>query len=190
PIVYLSLGIAQYLWALIGGLFFIATVAIVARSSGLITPTSTGFAGLLAGFVAFTLLGPRYLASPTFPRFLGSTALGIILSPAIMLYQGLAFVLGAFGTRWIPRGSRTDVFSPRQMLCIASMFLPIALLGLTLWYQVADAQHSRHFGLFLQIMLLAMVASPLTAVLVSWPWKRYRIEPATPSARLTEFPGT
>ncbi|MGE5609379.1 MAG: hypothetical protein ACM359_09000 [Bacillota bacterium] len=182
PIVFLSLGIAQYLWALVGGLFFVATAAVLSDNSGLASHVGTAPAQVLTGLVAFALFVPRCLASPSYREFFGSTAIGLILGPAIMLFQGLAFVLGAFGTRWIPRGSRTDLFSPRQMLRIASTFLPITVLGALLWYQVADNLQSGHFTLFLQIMITALIVSPLTAVLVSWPWRRYRREPADASA--------
>lgn len=96
----------------------------------------------------------------------------LLLSPALTLYQGIFFILGAFGSRWVPRGSRSARFDWRQVLRVAWVLVPAMLLGLMLWLMATHAHEEQWAAVLLQIMIIFMIASPLTAAIVSRPWRR------------------
>jgi membrane glycosyltransferase len=180
PIVFLSLGIAQYLWALMAGMFFIASAALLRGDYQLVADARSLPAVLLIGIVAFTLMAPKMLACPgSYLASAGSLAISLILGPPLLMCLGLAFLLGAFGARWVPRASRSGAFDWRQMLRIAAVLAPIMLLGLALWPAGELAHRSFWGGALVRFMIACLVLSPLSAVLVSRPWALRQAMPAS-----------
>lgn len=175
PRVFLSLGIAQYVWALVAGLFFVASAALLRGDYQLVADAYSLPAIALAGLVVFTLLVPKMLACRGNPGgFVGSMGLSLALGPPLLMCLGLAFLLGAFGTRWVPRVSRSHLFDWRQMVRIGAVLAPVMALGVALWPGGEMAQRSMWGGVLVKFMVACLVASPVSAALVSRPWGKER----------------
>ena len=183
PVVYMGLGVLQYVWALLGSLFFVASVVLASSHHRLIAEPHAAAAYVLVSAIVFALTVPRLLASPSLKDFAASLLILLLLSPAIMVYQGLAFIMGALGSRWVPRGARSGERGLRPMIRIGTALLPIMLMGLGLSLMMAQADLSRSDGvLLMEVMVVSMVASPLLAVLVSRPWGRRQAEAQPPQS--------
>jgi hypothetical protein len=172
--VFLVAGIAQYLWAVLAAGFFFAAVSLVPGGAGqeLVTRVSSTPGRVLIGIVMGALFLPRLLAYPNVRAFVGTTAVALVIGPAVMIWQGMSFLLGAFGTGWIPRGARASAFDAGQALRIARTLAPIAVVGVLLWRPAWDAPADTWAGALMHLTIAGMVVSPVAGVLLSWPLGR------------------
>lgn len=168
-VVYMGLGILQYIWALLASIFFISAIVLMHRDVRLVANADGVAARVLAGLVVITLVVPKLIASPTLPQFLATLFCSLLLGPALTLYQGVCFLLGAFGTKWVPRGARSGAFDAEQITRISATFLPAAILGIVLWQLLTKSLHTHLGDLLLYCMTVALVISPVAAVIFSWP---------------------
>jgi len=173
--IYLAIGILCYVWPLVASLMLIASVFLLSTGLPLITATNPWAARLLLGSVLVSLILPKALASRTLGEFNGSMLIGVLMSPALMMLQGLWFLFGAFGTKWTIRGSRTAKLDYDHARGILRLFFPVSLLGLALWLVFHEAADAGGFGqLFIRTHLMLLFASPLFALLMSCTLPRRR----------------
>jgi hypothetical protein len=165
--VYLLLGIMQYAWSLLASLLIVSAVVLVHQGVPLLARPNGLSSRLLVGLVLFALIVPKIVATRSQLELLASIASSILLGPSLALYQGFAFVLGAFGSKWVPRGARDTGFGLPHMTATCATFFPSMILGLALWGLLSAAPAGDN--LLLSVMVAGMVLSPLTALLLSWP---------------------
>ena len=92
------------------------------------------------------------------------------MAPAVMLIQGVLFLLGAFGTKWTIRGSRSSRMDREHQAGILQLFGPVAALGAALWL-CCSPEGSGWGCVLLRCHLTLLVMSPLLGLLFSWPWR-------------------
>ena len=173
--VYLVLGILQYVWALLAGLMLISAAVLIHRGVPLVARPDGAACRLLIGAVLFALLVPKLVASRTLPQFLATVGATVVMGASVALFQGIAFVLGAFGSRWIPRGTRANGFGVSQALSITATFFPAMVLGLFLWMLISGPLVSdpAAASLLLAVTLVGLIVSPVTSLVLSWPIGRH-----------------
>jgi hypothetical protein len=184
--VYLGLGIMQYVWALLSFLLLVSAAVLVHEGVPMVSRPDGLPSHLLIGVVVLTLLLPKLLATRTLTQFVFSVVSSVLLGPTLCLFQGVSFVMGAFGSKWVPRGARATGFDLGQATRISATFFPAMILGLCLWGLVRDDVMSGPSGGGLLIVVTAagMILSPLSGLLLSLPIPRRGDEPPWPTARL------
>lgn len=172
--VYLGLGIMQYVWALLAGALLISSAVLIHQSVPMIPQPDSLPSRLLVGVVLLALLVPKIVATPTLPQFLAGIGSSVVLGPTLTLFQGACFLLGAFGSKWIPRGARSSGFDLVHATRITATFFPAMILGLCLWGLIRDDVLSNPVGgrLLITVMVAGMILSPLTGLLMSRPIPR------------------
>ncbi|HEV8290989.1 MAG TPA: hypothetical protein VGP94_03675, partial [Tepidisphaeraceae bacterium] len=170
-IVYLTLGILQYLWALLASVLLISTVVLIHRGQPLVANADSLAARLVIGLVVVTLFLPKLAATRRLVDFLVSLFVSTLLGPTLMMFQGIAFLLGAFGSKWIPRGARSNNFDLTEMMRISGTFIPSTVLGLLLWELIRPFVHMQVVDLLICTTIFAMILSPITGLILSWPWR-------------------
>jgi Glycosyl transferase family group 2 len=178
--VYLALGILQYFWALLAGSMVVSAAVLVHEGVPLVARPEGAACRLLIGIVLFALLVPKLVASRTLPQFLATVGATVVIGSSVALCQGLAFLMGAFGSKWVPRGARGNGFDLGQALSISVTFFPAMILGLFLWGLIGGRLLLEPAGV--SVLLAAMVAglilSPVTSLVLSWPIGRHTGAPA------------
>jgi hypothetical protein len=169
--VYLGLGVLQYVWALLSGVLLISAAALVHFDVPLVAHPDGLPSRLLIAAVLLTLLVPKLLATRSLRQFLVGVVSSVLLGPTLCLYQGIAFVLGAFGSKWVPRGARASGFDLISATRVCAAFFPAMILGLVLWGLIATpaTQDPDGGSLLLALMAVGMILSPLSGLLLSWP---------------------
>jgi len=139
---------------------------------------------LLIGIVLFALVVPKLAAARTLPQFLATVGASLVIGSSLVLFQGFSFVLGAFGSRRVPRGARSDGFGLSHALSISTTFFPAMMLGLFLWGLISGPLLTEPGGgsVLVAATLAGLILSPLTSLLLSWPIGR----PAAAAARKAE----
>jgi len=170
-IVYLTLGILQYLWALLASVLLISAVVLIHKGQPLVSDGDAAAVRIIIGLVILTLFLPKLAATKRLTDFLVSLFVSTLLGPTLMMFQGIAFLLGAFGSKWIPRGARSSTFDIAEMMRITGTFIPSTMLGLLLWELIRPFVHLQVGDLLICTTIFAMIISPITALFLSWPWK-------------------
>jgi len=57
------------------------------------------------------------------------------------------------------------------MMRISGTFLPATMLGLLLWELIRPFVHLQVGDLLICTTIFAMILSPITGLILSWPWK-------------------
>jgi hypothetical protein len=171
-IVYLTLGVLQYLWALLASILLICAVVLIHQGHSLVTNADALAVRLIIGLVVVTLFLPKLAATRRLTDFVTSLAVSTLLGPTLMMFQGIAFLLGAFGSKWIPRGARSSTFDAAEMMRITGTFIPSTILGLLLWELIRSYVHFHAGDLLICLTVFAMIVSPITGLLLSWPWRQ------------------
>jgi hypothetical protein len=162
-------GLMQYVWALLATLLVVSGAVLVYRGVPLV-PRPDGLPSrLLMGAVVFALFVPKLVASPSLPQFLACAVTSVVLGPTLTLFQGISFLLGAFGSKWIPRGARGEEFGARQAMRTCATFFPSMVLGLILWSMVSAGSAGAWGGGLLGAMAAGMILSPAVGLVLSWP---------------------
>ncbi len=170
PKIYLGIGILCYVWPLAGSIAFATSVLLVSAGVTLFDAAHPWAMQVLSAGVLASLVLPKALGAGSWAEFNGAIVIGLVASPSLTLLQGVMFLLGAFGTRWTMRGSRSARLDLDHALGILRLYLPVALLGLTLWLFFLEGAVGMDFGgLVLRLHLLLMVGSPLLALILSCP---------------------
>ena len=86
-----------------------------------------------------------------------------------MLWQGLLFLFGAFGTKWTMRGSRSARLDFEHAKGILRLFCPVSLLGLVLWLFLEEMGAESIGQLLITIHVTLLIASPMIALTLSYP---------------------
>jgi hypothetical protein len=167
--VYLVLGLMQYMWALLATLLLVSGAVLVYHGVPLIPRPDAMPSRLLMGGVLFALFVPKLVAAPSLPQFIACAASSVFLGPTLTLFQGISFLLGAFGSKWIPRGARAEGFGAAQAMRICAAFFPSMVLGLLLWSMVAVGSAGIWGGGMLAAMAAGMILSPVLGLVLSWP---------------------
>ena len=170
PRIYLAVGILCYVWPLLASVVFVTSVFLAGAGVTLFSASHGWALQLLLSCVFVSLVVPKALAAGSLVEFGGSLLIGIAGSPAVMTLQGFLFLIGAFGTKWTLRGTRSAKLDFDHFRAILRLFLPVSLLGLFLWVFFLDGMTSRNFGaVFIRVHLMLMVVSPLLALILSCP---------------------
>ena len=168
--IYLGIGILCYVWPLLASLLLAASVFLLSAEVPLIRSDYSWPVHLLLGLVLASLILPKALASRSLGEFNGSLLIGMLMTPSLMLLQGLLFLLGAFGTKWTMRGSRTAKLDFEHAMGILRLFFPVSALGLVLWVFCLAGSDADGFGrLLISVHLMMLIASPLIALMLSYP---------------------
>ncbi len=168
--IYLGIGILCYVWPLLASLLVIASVFLLSAEVPLISSDHPWSVQLLLGLVSASLVMPKALASRSIGEFYGSVLIGMLITPSLMLWQGVLFLLGAFGTKWTMRGSRTAKLDFEHAKGILRLFFPVSLLGLVLWMLCREGLGADSFGqVLISTHLLLLIASPAIALILSYP---------------------
>jgi len=169
--VYLGLGIMQYVWALLAGTLLVSAAVLSYHAVPMVTRPDSAASYVLTGLVLLTLVVPKVVATPTLPQLIAGLASSVLLGPTLAMFQGVCFVLGAFGARWVPRGARASGFDLGHATGIIATFFPSMLLGLVLWSFIGKTVPTASGGgtLLVAAMVIGMILSPLTGLLLSVP---------------------
>ena len=169
--VYLGLGILQYVWALLAGLMLISAAVLVHRGVPLVAQPDGAACRILIGIVLFALVVPKLIAACTFPQFLATVGASVVMGSSLALFQGIGFVMGAFGSGWVPRGARDNGFDLSHALAISATFFPAMVFGLFLWELISGSLLTEAGGasLLLAAMVAGLIISPITSLALSWP---------------------
>ena len=168
--IYLGIGILCYVWPLLASLLLITSAFLLGAEVPLISSAQSWSVHLLLALVLASLILPKALASKSFSEFQGSVLIGMLITPSLMLWQGLLFMLGAFGTKWTMRGSRTAKLDLEHAKGILRLFFPVSLLGLTLWILFLEGIGAESFGqLIISAHVMLLIGSPLIALVLSYP---------------------
>jgi membrane glycosyltransferase len=180
--VYLGLGIMQYVWALLAGTLLISAAVLSWYAVPMVTRPDSPASYVLTGLVLLTLVVPKLAATRTLAQVVAGLVSSVLLGPTLAMFQGVCFVLGAFGSKWVPRGARSSGFGPGEATGIVATFFPSMLLGLVLWRFIGETVPSAGGGgmLLVAVMVVGMILSPLTGLLLSVPVGR-RIGALTPA---------
>jgi cellulose synthase/poly-beta-1,6-N-acetylglucosamine synthase-like glycosyltransferase len=173
--VYLALGILQYVWALLAGLMILSAAVLISRGVPLVTRPDGADSRLLIGIVLFALAVPKLVAARTLPHFLATAVASMVLGSSLALFQGLSFVMGAFGSRWIPRSARGSGFNLAQAVSFSATFFPTMILGLVLWRLIRGPFTTKPAAgsVLLAVMVAGLILSPVTSLVLSWPIGRH-----------------
>ena len=167
--VYLLLGVMQYVWALLATLLLVSGAALVYGGTPLVPRADAPAARLLLAAVVAALLVPKLVATRGLPQFLAGAASSVFLGPTLTLFQGIGFLLGAFGSGWVPRGARAAGRGAGAMVRTSATFFPAMLLGLFLWSLLTAESLSTFGGGMMAAMAVGMILSPVLALVLSWP---------------------
>lgn len=168
-VVYLLLGVMQYVWALLATVLLVSGAVLVERGVPMV-PRPDGVASrLLIGAVVIALVVPKLVATPTLLQFVAGLACALFLGPTLTLFQGFAFLLGAFGSKWVPRGARATGFGVGSAVGICATFYPSMLLGLLIWSFLSGAESPAMAGGLISAIAAGMILSPILGLLLSWP---------------------
>ena len=174
--VYLLLGVMQYVWALLASVLLVSAAVLVERGVPMV-PRPEGLPSrLLVGAVVFSLVVPKLVATPSLPQFACGIACAVLIGPTLTLFQGVAFVLGAFGAKWVPRGARSAGFGVGSAAGICATFYPAMLLGLVMWWLISRATTSPAANGLIAVIAVGMILSPALALLLSWPLRAGRTD--------------
>jgi membrane glycosyltransferase len=175
-IAYLTLGVFQYLWAVLASVFFIFGIVLIYQGYALVDTEGQDVARIMVAAVVLTMLVPKLLACPRIREFIATSLLSLLLGPTLLMYQGVCFLMGAFGAGWIPRGARSSGFGMTQVLGTITALMPAMIVGLILSALAREKIFSASAGdLLIGTMIMAMILSPLTALLLSWPFAQRQI---------------
>lgn len=168
--IYLGIGILCYVWPLLASMLLIASVFLLGAGIPLISSDHPWSVQLLLGLVLASLILPKALASRSLGEFYGSVLIGMLMTPSLMLWQGVLFLLGAFGSKWTMRGSRTAKLDFEHAKGILQMFFPVSLAGLVLWMLCQEGTGAERLGqVLISTHLLLLIASPAIALMMSYP---------------------
>jgi hypothetical protein len=168
--IYLAIGILCYVWPLLASLLLITSAFLLGAEVPLVVSAQSWSVYLLLAFVSASLILPKALAARSFAEFKGSVLIGMPITPSLMLWQGLLFLLGAFGSKWTMRGSRTAKLDFEHARGILRLFFPVSLLGLVLWIFFLRGSGVESFGqLIITAQVMLLIASPLLALVFSYP---------------------
>jgi hypothetical protein len=171
PRIYLAVGILSYVWPLLASVAFVTAVLLLGTGVPLIGTAHPWAVALLLPCVVLSLVLPKALAAASARDFAGSLAIGVLGSPSVMPIQGFLFLIGAFGTKWTLRGSRSSQLDYDHLLALVRLFLPVSLLGLSLWCLSLGDVTAPSFGeVLVRAHLALMVVGPIVAVVLSCPW--------------------
>ena len=170
PRLFLAVGIMFYVWPLLTTLMIVSSVFLISDGVQLFANDRPGLTAALLGAVLTSLLLPRALASRSLTEFCATTLIGVLVSPSLMLLRGIAFLLGAFGSEWKPRGARGLAMDFDHVSRLVKLFYPLSLFGLALEAVVLTGNASRGpETALIQIHILLLIASPIVACLLSYP---------------------
>jgi membrane glycosyltransferase len=169
PRIFIGIGILCYVWPLVASVLPMASVFLIRDGYPLIDATRSGPAGLLLLLVICSLVLPKILGSPAPAVFYGTVLAGCLMAPAVMLVQGILFLLGAFGSKWTIRGSRCCRMDSEHARGIVRLFAPVSLLGCLMWISLPGADLQGVGAWLLRSHILLLVGSPLAALAFSWP---------------------
>jgi hypothetical protein len=168
-VIYLLLGVMQYVWALLATVLLVSAAVLVARGVPMVPQTGAVPARLLLGAVVFALAVPKLVSTPSVPQFLAVAACALFLGPTLTLFQGFAFVLGAFGASWVPRGARATGFGVGPALQICAAFYPSMLVGLLIYGLIRQGVASEASCGLIELIAVGMILSPVAGLVLSWP---------------------
>lgn len=170
PRIYIAIGILSYVWPLLASVLLIASALLLNADVPLIDATRPWAVGGLLGLVLASLLLPKALAASTIAQFNGVMLIGLLMTPSLMMIQGILFLLGAFGKKWTLRAPRTAQMNGEHARGVVTVFAPVCLVGLFVWTFLLNGLADNRLGEFLiRLHVLLLVASPLLAVAFSWP---------------------
>jgi membrane glycosyltransferase len=169
PRIYIAVGILCYVWPLIASVALLTSVLLVGQGTPLIEASELQYAYALFGCVVASLTLPKAFGSRSIATFNGTMLIGVLITPSLMVLQGMFFVLGAFGRKWSPRGSRSAKLDFDHATSLIRMFAPVSLIGCILWVVFTENVVLSEVGMFLRAHVLLLIASPLIALAFSWP---------------------
>jgi hypothetical protein len=200
PRLYLGLGVVQYVLPMLATVLVLLSVLLCHRDVPVIPDIGDGRVELLLGIVAAALFAPKGAAVAagfcqgwregwqTLGDAVGAILLGLLVTPAMIVFQTVFFLYGAFGSSWpLLRSTRVVDRSWQHLTGVAAAMLPVSALGLHLWSLVDDHMGWDLGAIGIRYFLLALMASPLTAILVSCPWRQPGAQPAPAVADLPEL---
>jgi membrane glycosyltransferase len=169
PRIYIAVGILCYVWPLLASVSLLTSVLLVNQGTPLIEASELQYAFVLFGCVVASLSLPKAMASRSIAMFNGTMLIGILIAPSLMFLQGVFFVVGAFGRKWSPRGSRSATLDFDHATRLIRMFAPVSLIGCIMWVVFMEDVPPSEVGVFLRAHVLLLIASPLIALVFSWP---------------------
>ncbi len=165
PSVYLLLALSNYL-AQYGGCAAILLACLAYRHDMTLMHAAAPAYFLLAIVVSAPLITKK-LAGRSLRTVIVASVLRLLLFTGLIWPRTVAFLLGPVRARWSPRPFRNAQIRCNPLWDAAQM-LPISLLALALWPRAACDNPG--FGpAMLQFALGAMMLSPITVALMSWP---------------------
>ena len=167
--IFLTIGILCYVWPLLASILLVASVFLTQAGMPLLASDGAAAASSLLVLVMISLLLPKLLGSKSPGIFYGTILGGAVMAPSVMLIQGVLFLMGAFGTKWTIRGSRSAKMDLDHVGKIVKLFAPASMLGVGLWLSLATASTSGLGLVLLKLHVLLLIVSPLLAVGFSVP---------------------
>ena len=148
----------------------VATIVLRVHGVTLIPLHAHAWDHLLLGAVAVSLFGPKLLGAVSIKAFLGNLAIGVFVSPAVTVFRGLFYLIAGFHQSWtISRFSRNLDSHWSEVYQECAIFWWTSLAGTVLWIS-GYASLNRGIGdVLIRLILLALVASPLSAFVCSIP---------------------
>jgi len=169
PKIFLGIGILCYVWPLLASVLLVASVFLIREGTQLVSADGQLFAQLLLSLVLISLIVPKALGSKTPAIFYGAIVGGWLMAPAVMLVQGVLFILGAFGTKWTIRGSRSSRMDFDHVAGIVQLFAPVSILGCLLWLCLSGITDGGLGEWLLRVHVALLIISPLLGVVFSCP---------------------
>jgi hypothetical protein len=168
---YLLRGIHHYFSPLFALVYLLCTAALIHDGVSIVPAAGARAPSILSGLVVLALLGPKLAARPRPLDLVGGVLIGLLMAPALMLYQGLLFLLGPLSRKWTLRGTRSIAWTDEHFSGILRLFYPVALFGLLLGLLIRGKSGVSPVEFMVALMVACLVLSPVAAAILSRPWQ-------------------
>jgi len=168
PKAFLGIGILDYVWPLAVSTMLASSVFLLHQGSTFVTGPPW-VAALLFSLVVLALVLPKFVSARSLAELNLSLLLGVVITPALMLLRGVAFLVGPFGTKWTPRGSRNGKPDSRHAAAILRVFYPVALLGMILDFFLGEVSTIGFGELLVRLHVSLLILSPFVVLALSFP---------------------
>jgi membrane glycosyltransferase len=169
PRFFLACGILAYVLPIAATLFLFASASLIGDGIPLVSDARPWLTHGLMTVILATLFFPKAAGCRSSGEFFIAALPGLLMTPTLVVQSAFFFLIGAFGKSWSLRGSRSNELDGDHLVRIVKLFVPVAVLGTALWV-LLDGPGGPWSDVLVGATVLALVASPLSAVLLSVPW--------------------
>lgn len=169
PRLFFSLGILNFFWPLVVTVMVTVSALLLREGIPIVATEDFWRPRTLLCLVVMSLVLPKLRAIHSPLEFNSTVLVGTLMAPALMWLRGMFFLLGAFGTKWIPRESRSINLDFEHVTSILRWYAPVALFGLVLDFGLRGVP-IEHLGLVLiHFHINLLIVSPVLALVLSCP---------------------